>query len=84
MKSDTGTILTVHEQVVTTNPRISVSHDRQHTWSIHIRQLKPSDHGCYMCQLNAKPMRSQMGCVDVQGQNPCCTVMSKVRAHAVR
>ncbi|XP_043195191.1 neurotrimin-like [Amphibalanus amphitrite] len=66
MKSDTGTILTVHDQVVTTNPRISVSHDMQHTWSIHIRQLKASDHGCYMCQLNAKPMRSQMGCVDVQ------------------
>ncbi|XP_037073178.1 lachesin-like [Pollicipes pollicipes] len=66
MKSDTRTILTVYDLVVTNNPRISISHDLQHTWSIHIRQLKKSDHGCYMCQLNTKPMRSQMGCVDVQ------------------
>ncbi|KMQ95686.1 polycomb protein sfmbt [Lasius niger] len=39
--------------------------DEEATWQLHIRALKEADRGCYMCQLNTKPMLSQLGCVDV-------------------
>ncbi|KYM83107.1 Lachesin [Atta colombica] len=39
--------------------------DEEATWQLHIRGLKEADRGCYMCQLNTKPMLSQLGCVDV-------------------
>ncbi|KAI4497138.1 hypothetical protein M0802_007884 [Mischocyttarus mexicanus] len=39
--------------------------DEEATWSLHIRQLRKADRGCYMCQINAQPMLSQLGCVDV-------------------
>ena len=46
--------------------------DEEATWQLHIRGLKEADRGCYMCQLNTKPMLSQLGCVDVLGM-PNCT-----------
>lgn len=46
--------------------------DEEATWQLHIRALKEADRGCYMCQLNTKPMLSQLGCVDVLGM-PNCT-----------
>ncbi|EFN87903.1 Lachesin [Harpegnathos saltator] len=39
--------------------------EEEATWQLHIRSLKEADRGCYMCQLNTKPMLSQLGCVDV-------------------
>ncbi|XP_015109027.1 lachesin [Diachasma alloeum] len=35
------------------------------TWKLHIRNVKEQDRGCYMCQVNTKPMLNQLGCVDV-------------------
>ncbi|XP_017758540.1 PREDICTED: lachesin-like [Eufriesea mexicana] len=35
------------------------------TWRLHIRQLKESDKGCYMCQINTSPMISELGCLDI-------------------
>lgn len=71
MKADDQTILSLHTRVITHNPRISVTHDDNlHTWQLHIRQLKESDRGCYMCQINTNAMKKQLGCVDVQG-NKC-------------
>ncbi|KAG7205552.1 hypothetical protein KM043_007528 [Ampulex compressa] len=35
------------------------------TWRLHIRQLKESDRDCYMCQINATPMVSELGCLDI-------------------
>ena len=37
------------------------------TWRLTIRQLKESDRGCYMCQINTSPMISQLACLDVLG-----------------
>lgn len=37
------------------------------TWKLHIRNVKEVDRGCYMCQVNTKPMLNQLGCVDVLG-----------------
>lgn len=58
----------MHTRVVTHNSRVSVSHDSQRTWHLHIRQVKESDRGCYMCQINTAVMKSQLGCIDVHGE----------------
>lgn len=50
------------------NPRISVVHEDMRTWRLRIRQLRESDRGCYMCQINTSPMKKQIGCIDVQGE----------------
>jgi hypothetical protein len=68
MKAEDQTILTLHNKVVTHNSRISVTHDNYRTWQLHIRQVKESDRGCYMCQINTNVMKKQVGCVDVHGE----------------
>ncbi|XP_031331354.1 limbic system-associated membrane protein-like, partial [Photinus pyralis] len=67
MKADDQTILSLHTRVVTHNPRITVTNDDNfRIWQLHIRQLKETDRGCYMCQINTNRMKKQLGCVDVQ------------------
>jgi hypothetical protein len=68
LKAEDQTILTLHNKVVTHNSRISVTHDSHRTWQLHIRQVKESDRGCYMCQINTNVMKKQVGCVDVYGK----------------
>lgn len=70
MKADDQTVLSLHTRVITHSPRISVTHDDSlRTWQLHIRQLKESDRGCYMCQINTSSMMKQLGCIDVQGKH---------------
>ncbi|XP_075210761.1 neurotrimin-like [Lycorma delicatula] len=64
MKVEDQTILSLHTRVVTHSPRISVTQDK-HAWNLHIRQVKESDRGCYMCQLNTSIMKKQVACLDV-------------------
>lgn len=66
LRADDQTILSLHRRVVTHNPRISVTHDESRTWNLHIRQVKESDQGCYMCQINTAAMRKTLGCIQVQ------------------
>ncbi|GJQ69023.1 hypothetical protein Trydic_g6195 [Trypoxylus dichotomus] len=66
MKADDQTILSLDTRVITHNPRISVTHDdKLRTWQLRIRQLKESDRGCYMCQINTSAMKKMLGCIDV-------------------
>ncbi|XP_063230542.1 lachesin-like [Bacillus rossius redtenbacheri] len=65
LKAEDQTILTLHNKVVTHNSRVSVSRDGDHTWRLHLRQVKEADRGCYMCQINTSVMKKQVGCVDV-------------------
>lgn len=65
LKAEDQTILTLHNKVVTHNSRISVTHDNMKTWQLHIRQVKETDRGCYMCQINTSRMKKQLGCIDV-------------------
>lgn len=53
---------------MTHNARIGVVHEDMRTWRLRIKQLRESDRGCYMCQINASPMKKQTGCIDVQGK----------------
>ncbi|XP_046677770.1 lachesin-like [Homalodisca vitripennis] len=64
MKADDQTILTLHNKLVTHNPRIGITHDNNN-WGLHIRQVKEADKGCYMCQINTSIMKKQIGCIDV-------------------
>ncbi|XP_050717275.1 lachesin-like [Eriocheir sinensis] len=62
---DTQTILTIHKQVITRNPRIALLHNDHRSWHLQIRDVKESDRGWYMCQVNTDPMRSRQGYMDV-------------------
>ncbi|KAK9692659.1 Immunoglobulin I-set domain [Popillia japonica] len=68
VRAEDQTILSLQSMVVTHNSRISVSHDNLRTWQLRIRQLKESDRGCYMCQINTSVMKIQQGCLDVYGK----------------
>ncbi|XP_046686270.1 lachesin-like [Homalodisca vitripennis] len=65
LRAEDQTILSLHTRVVTHNSRISVTHDNHRTWQLHIKQVKESDRGCYMCQINTNIMKKQIGCIDV-------------------
>lgn len=67
LRASDQTVLALEERVVTHNARISVVHEDLRTWRLRIKQLRETDRGCYMCQINASPMKKQIGCIDVQG-----------------
>lgn len=60
IKADDKGILAMHDRVLTNNARLSVMHSDLHTWTLHIRDVRRSDRGNYMCQINTDPMRSQV------------------------
>ncbi|XP_023290707.1 lachesin [Orussus abietinus] len=65
MLFDKSAILTVHNHVITRNPRISVSHDKQRTWYLHISNVHEEDKGKYMCQINTIIAKTQYGFLHV-------------------
>ncbi|XP_022905097.1 neurotrimin-like [Onthophagus taurus] len=65
LRVDTQTILTIHSHVITKNHRIGVTHSERKTWYLHIREVRESDKGWYMCQINTDPMKSQVGYLEV-------------------
>ncbi|XP_030755581.1 leucine-rich repeats and immunoglobulin-like domains protein 1 isoform X2 [Sitophilus oryzae] len=65
VRAEDQTILSIGTKVVTHNSRISVTHDNLHTWQIRIKQVKETDKGCYLCQVNTNTVKTQEGCLDV-------------------
>ncbi|XP_054267447.1 lachesin-like isoform X2 [Macrosteles quadrilineatus] len=65
LRVDTQTILTIHGHVITKNHRIAVTHSDHRTWYLHIKDVRQTDKGWYMCQINTDPMKSQVGYLDV-------------------
>ncbi|KAL9707701.1 hypothetical protein quinque_011219 [Culex quinquefasciatus] len=70
VRVDTQTILSIHHNVITQNPRISLTYNDHRSWYLHIREVEESDRGWYMCQVNTDPMRSRKGYLQVVGE--CC------------
>lgn len=68
VRAEDQTILSLHTRVVTHNNRISVAHDNLSSWQLRIKQVKESDRGCYMCQINTSVMKIQEICIDVYGE----------------
>ncbi|XP_004519441.2 lachesin [Ceratitis capitata] len=68
MHFEQSAILTVHNHVITRNPRISVTHDkhdRHRTWYLHINNVHQEDKGRYMCQINTVTAKTQFGYLNV-------------------
>ncbi|KAK7573417.1 hypothetical protein V9T40_010608 [Parthenolecanium corni] len=65
LRVDTQTILTIHSHVITKNHRISVTHTDEINWYLKIKDVRETDRGFYMCQINTDPMKSQIGYLDV-------------------
>ncbi|XP_065334822.1 lachesin-like isoform X2 [Cloeon dipterum] len=65
VRVDTQTILSIHHNVITQNPRISLSYNDHRSWYLHITDVQEEDRGWYMCQINTDPMRSRVGYVQV-------------------
>ncbi|KAM7351030.1 dpr-interacting protein zeta [Cochliomyia hominivorax] len=68
MHFEQSAILTVHNHVITRNPRISVTHDkhdRHRTWYLHINNVQEEDKGRYMCQINTVTAKTQFGYLNV-------------------
>lgn len=71
MHFEQSAILTVHNHVITRNPRISVTHDKHdkhRTWFLHINNVQEEDMGRYMCQINTVTAKTQYGFVKVVGK----------------
>ncbi|KAG6444206.1 hypothetical protein O3G_MSEX003240 [Manduca sexta] len=58
LRVDTQTILTIGPHVITKNHRVGVSRGDQ-AWSLTLRDIRMSDGGRYMCQINTEPMITQ-------------------------
>ncbi|XP_022920985.1 neurotrimin-like isoform X2 [Onthophagus taurus] len=65
MHFEQSAILTVHNHVITRNPRISVTHDKHRTWFLHISNVQQEDRGRYMCQINTVTAKTQIGYLHV-------------------
>jgi len=65
MHFEQSAILTVHNHVITRNPRISVTHDKHRTWFLHINNVQEEDKGRYMCQINTVIAKTQFGYLHV-------------------
>lgn len=63
---DRQTILTVQHRVITRNTRVSIAHNNNHrTWTLHLRNVRETDAGRYMCQINTEPAKTQIGYLTV-------------------
>lgn len=79
MHFEQSAILTVHNHVITRNPRISVTHDKHDkykTWFLHINNVHEEDKGRYMCQINTVTAKTQFGYLHVVGT--CCQFTFKL------
>lgn len=47
---------------------MSVVHAEKRHWVLRIKDVKESDKGWYMCQINTDPMKNQVGYLDVVGK----------------
>ena len=54
--------------MITKNHRIGVTHRDRRTWFLHIKEVRESDRGWYMCQINTDPMKSQVGYIEIVGK----------------
>ncbi|XP_076356581.1 lachesin-like isoform X2 [Tachypleus tridentatus] len=58
-------LLSLHDAVITRNPRFRITHNGHSTWVLHIDNVQKEDQGQYMCQINTNPMISQSGHVTI-------------------
>lgn len=69
LRVDTQTILTIQNHVITKNNRIGIGYTEKRIWQLRIKDVKETDRGWYMCQINSDPMKSQVGHLEVVGES---------------
>jgi hypothetical protein len=67
--------------VITKNHRIGVTHSDHRIWYLHVREVRETDRGWYMCQINTDPMKSQVGYLEVVGEFSQNSSMRNRRTH---
>ncbi len=65
IRTDTKAILSLADQVITYDTRITVSGDFVSTFNLKVSDVQEGDRGQYMCQINTNPMMSQATFLDV-------------------
>ena len=48
--------------------RISIERPSMNEWNLHIRDIRPSDQGVYMCQANTFPVQTKEVTLTVEGK----------------
>ncbi|XP_026755688.2 lachesin-like [Galleria mellonella] len=59
LRVDTQTILTIGPHVITKNHRVGITRGDPQAWTLTLRDVRLSDGGNYMCQVNTDPMITQ-------------------------
>ncbi|XP_068200781.1 protein amalgam-like [Palaemon carinicauda] len=62
---DSQTLLAIGTTMIIRNYRLKVHSSDNTTWFLYIEQVRLSDRGYYMCQINTKPMQAQSGYLKV-------------------
>ncbi|XP_022237254.1 lachesin-like [Limulus polyphemus] len=65
IKVETKAILSIHQHLITRNYRISVSSVDSRQFVLRVKDVRESDRGGYMCQVNTLPMMSQTGYLEI-------------------
>ncbi|XP_075536559.1 neurotrimin-like isoform X1 [Dermacentor variabilis] len=63
--TDRHMLISMHDNLITTNPRYNIAHNGHRTWQLHVREVEEADRGEYMCQINTNPMKKMMGYLHV-------------------
>lgn len=62
-----GKLLTIADQRMISDNRISVERPYLKDWNLHIREVRTNDSGEYKCQINTNPVKSMNIVLNVQG-----------------
>lgn len=63
---------------------MSIAHVEKRAWVLKIKDVKESDRGWYMCQINTDPMKSQTVFLNVVGKEMSFLVLFLLKQSVVR
>lgn len=63
----TGFVLTQDQKRIYEDQRFSVERPNKKYWDLHIRDVRPTDAGKYVCQINTNPVKTKEVMLYVQG-----------------
>lgn len=76
MRHSDGSVLSVGK-MVTQNTRYSVSHEETNRWTLRIHNVRDSDEGCYLCQINTCKIPSVPFCSTIKNILPLAPLLKQ-------
>ncbi|KAH9419097.1 hypothetical protein DERP_005599 [Dermatophagoides pteronyssinus] len=58
-------LISIQTQLITKDQRFRLANNNKKQWFLHIKQVKSTDKGWYMCQINTEPLISQAAFLDI-------------------